>query len=125
MQEELQRRRKAMLAAYHDIAASDGGMSENDIADRLLAAAQPDSPSVAPQYTSEMGQAAQDYIESCCRSPSGKIVFHPPAMPGGFLWERLYNAMLAASPQALMPPMPQGLDHFLSAEVASLLQRDT
>lgn len=51
----------------------------------------------APAYTEEMGQAAHDYIDSCCRSTTGELLIRPPAMPGGFRWAELYEAMLSAA----------------------------
>lgn len=50
-----------------------------------------------PVYTAEMGQAAHDYIDSCCRSATGELLVRPPSMPGGFRWEALYEAMLSAA----------------------------
>jgi hypothetical protein len=50
-----------------------------------------------PEYTSEMGYAAQRYIDSLCHTSNGERIMHTPSMPGGFYWYELYEAMINAA----------------------------
>uniref|UniRef100_UPI003F496C8D hypothetical protein n=1 Tax=Cupriavidus taiwanensis TaxID=164546 RepID=UPI003F496C8D len=50
------------------------------------------------EYTSAMGEAAQRYIEECCRLSDGRYAIRPPSMPGSFRWETLFERMMDASP---------------------------
>lgn len=51
---------------------------------------------VVPEYTSAMGEAAQQYIDECCRGSDGQLLIVPPRMPGSFYWYELFARMLAA-----------------------------
>ncbi|SOZ17209.1 hypothetical protein [Cupriavidus taiwanensis] len=48
------------------------------------------------EYTSAMGEAAQRYIEECCRLSDGRYAIMPPSMPGSFRWEALFERMMDA-----------------------------
>ncbi|WP_147310590.1 hypothetical protein [Cupriavidus taiwanensis] len=50
------------------------------------------------EYSSAMGEAAQRYIEECCRLSDGRYAIMPPSMPGSFRWETLFERMMDASP---------------------------
>jgi hypothetical protein len=51
---------------------------------------------MAASYTSDMGQAGQDYLDELCRGRDGSFVVGPVWLPGTFRWEELFDRMLAA-----------------------------